>query len=201
MACGIRSISRKEGVLLVYIEKAHIMNEEDMKRVLRRIAIEIIERNRGLEDVVLLGIQRRGVYLACRLKELLKDIEGVKVPTGELDITLYRDDIPTLLEQPVVHSTSIPVDIAGKKLILVDDVLYTGRTIRAALDALMDLGRPDNVQLVILVDRGHRELPIQADYVGKVIPTSRNEMVEVFMKELDGKDQVVITEESEVQVD
>ncbi len=201
MACGIRSISRKEGVLLVYIEKAHIMNEEDMKRVLRRIAIEIIERNRGLEDVVLLGIQRRGVYLACRLKELLKDIEGVKVPTGELDITLYRDDIPTLLEQPVVHSTSIPVDIAGKKLILVDDVLYTGRTIRAALDALMDLGRPDNVQLVILVDRGHRELPIQADYVGKVIPTSRNEMVEVFMEELDGKDQVVITEESEVQVD
>ena len=186
---------------MVYIEKAHIMNEEDMKRVLRRIAIEIIERNRGLEDVVLLGIQRRGVYLAGRLKELLKDIEGVKVPTGELDITLYRNDIPTLLEQPVVHSTSIPVDNAGKKLILVDDVLYTGRTNRAALDALMDLGRPDNVQLVILVDRGHRELPIQADYVGKVIPTSRNEMVEVFMEELDGKDQVVITGESEVQVD
>ncbi|HPI99163.1 MAG TPA: bifunctional pyr operon transcriptional regulator/uracil phosphoribosyltransferase PyrR, partial [Synergistales bacterium] len=123
---------------------------------------------------------------------------GVKVPTGELDITLYRDDIPTLLEQPVVHSTSIPVDIAGKKLILVDDVLYTGRTIRAALDALMDLGRPANVQLVILVDRGHRELPIQADYFGKIIPTSRSEMVEVRVAELDGEDKVVIIERKEV---
>jgi pyrimidine operon attenuation protein/uracil phosphoribosyltransferase len=197
----LEQIPEEEGVLMVNIEKAHIMNEDDMKRVLRRIAIEIIERNRGLEDVILLGIQRRGVYLAGRLRELLKDIEGVKVPTGELDITLYRDDIPTLLEQPVVHSTSIPGDIAGKKLVLVDDVLYTGRTIRSALDALMDLGRPDSVQLVILVDRGHRELPIQADYVGKVIPTSRNEMVEVMVKELDGQDRVVITEESEVQGD
>jgi pyrimidine operon attenuation protein/uracil phosphoribosyltransferase len=197
----LEQIPEEEGVLMVNIEKAHIMNEDDMKRVLRRIAIEIIERNRGLEDVILLGIQRRGVYLAGRLRELLKDIEGVKVPTGELDITLYRDDIPTLLEQPVVHSTSIPGDIAGKKLVLVDDVLYTGRTIRSALDALMDLGRPDSVQLVILVDRGHRELPIQADYVGKVIPTSRNEMVEVMVRELDGQDRVVITEESEVQGD
>jgi len=183
---------------LARIDKAHIMNKDDMERVLKRIAIEIIERNRGLEGVVLLGIQRRGVYLAGRLKKLMQEIEGVKVPSGELDITLYRDDIPTLLEQPVVHSTSIPVDIAGKKLVLVDDVLYTGRTIRAALDALMDLGRPDSVQLVILVDRGHRELPIQADYIGKVIPTSRNEMVEVMVRELDGEDRVVITEESGV---
>jgi len=179
-------------------EKALVMTEQDMFRILKRIAIEIVERNKGLDDVVLLGIQRRGVYLANRLKDLFMDIEGVKVPTGELDITLYRDDIPTLLEQPVVHSTSIPVDIAGKKLILVDDVLYTGRTIRAALDALMDLGRPANVQLVILVDRGHRELPIQADYVGKIIPTSRSEMVEVRVEELDGEDKVVIIERKEV---
>ena len=157
-----------------------------------------MERNKGLDDVVLLGIQRRGVHLARRLKDLFSEIEGVDVPTGELDITLYRDDIPTLMEQPVVHSTSIPVDIAGKKLVLVDDVLYTGRTIRAALDALMDMGRPANVQLVILVDRGHRELPIQADYVGKNVPTSRSEMVEVSVRELDGEDKVVISERKEV---
>jgi len=182
-------------------EKAVVMTDDDMHRILRRIAIEIIERNKGLEDIMLLGIQRRGVFLAERLKKLFLEIENVKVPTGELDITLYRDDIPTLLEQPVVHSTSIPGDIAGKKLILVDDVLYTGRTIRSALDALMDLGRPDNVQLVILVDRGHRELPIQADYVGKLIPTSRSEMVDVRVMEFDGGDRVVITEGKEVDPD
>lgn len=182
-------------------EKAVVMTDDDMHRILRRIAIEIIERNKGLEDIMLLGIQRRGVFLAERLKNLFLEIENVKVPTGELDITLYRDDIPTLLEQPVVHSTSIPGDIAGKKLILVDDVLYTGRTIRSALDALMDLGRPDNVQLVILVDRGHRELPIQADYVGKLIPTSRSEMVDVRVMEFDGEDRVVITEGKEVDPD
>ncbi len=182
-------------------EKAVVMSDDDMHRILRRIAIEIIERNKGLEDIMLLGIQRRGVFLAERLKKLFLEIENVKVPTGELDITLYRDDIPTLLEQPVVHSTSIPGDIAGKKLILVDDVLYTGRTIRSALDALMDLGRPDNVQLVILVDRGHRELPIQADYVGKLVPTSRSEMVDVRVLEFDGEDRVVITEGKEVDPD
>jgi len=182
-------------------EKAVVMTDDDMHRILRRIAIEIIERNKGLEDIMLLGIQRRGVFLAERLKKLFLEIENVKVPTGELDITLYRDDIPTLLEQPVVHSTSIPGDIAGKILILVDDVLYTGRTIRSALDALMDLGRPDNVQLVILVDRGHRELPIQADYVGKLIPTSRSEMVDVRVMEFDGEDRVVITEGKEVDPD
>lgn len=176
-------------------EKTVVMTEGDMDRVLRRIAIEIIERNKGLEGIILLGIQRRGVFLASRLRKLFMEIENVKVPAGELDITLYRDDIPTLLEQPVVHSTSIPEDIAGKKLVLVDDVLYTGRTIRAALDAMMDLGRPDNVQLVILVDRGHRELPIQADYVGKVVPTSSSEMVEVRVNEIDGEDRVLITEE------
>lgn len=177
-----------------WIEKAEVLSERDMERILRRIAVEIIERNRGLEKVILIGIQRRGVYLAARLREIFKEMENVKVPRGELDITLYRDDISTLADQPVVHSTSVPGDITGKRVVLVDDVLFTGRTIRAALDALTDLGRPERVQLVVLVDRGHRELPISADYVGKVIPTSRMENVEVRVKELDGEDRGVICE-------
>ena len=177
-----------------WIEKAEVLSERDMERILRRIAVEIVERNKGLEKVLLIGIQRRGVYLAARLREILKEVENVKVPRGELDITLYRDDISTLADQPVVHSTSVPEDITGKRVILVDDVLFTGRTIRAALDALTDLGRPERVQLAVLVDRGHRELPISADYVGKVIPTSRMENVEVRMKELDGEDRAVICE-------
>ncbi|GAB1398554.1 bifunctional pyr operon transcriptional regulator/uracil phosphoribosyltransferase PyrR [Aminivibrio sp.] len=177
-----------------WIEKAEVLSERDMERILRRIAVEIVERNKGLEKVILIGIQRRGVYLAARLREILKEMENVKVPRGELDITLYRDDISTLADQPVVHSTSVPGDITGKRVVLVDDVLFTGRTIRAALDALTDLGRPERVQLVVLVDRGHRELPISADYVGKVIPTSRMENVEVRVKELDGEDRAVICE-------
>ncbi len=177
-----------------WTEKAEVLSERDMERILRRIAVEIVERNKGLEKVLLMGIQRRGVYLAARLREILKEVENVKVPRGELDITLYRDDISTLADQPVVHSTSVPEDITGKRVILVDDVLFTGRTIRAALDALTDLGRPERVQLAVLVDRGHRELPIAADYVGKVIPTSRMENVEVRMKELDGEDRAVICE-------
>ena len=177
-----------------WIEKAEVLSERDMERILRRIAVEIVERNKGLEKVLLIGIQRRGVYLAARLREILKEVENVKVPRGELDITLYRDDISTLADQPVVHSTSVPEDITGKWVILVDDVLFTGRTIRAALDALTDLGRPERVQLAVLVDRGHRELPISADYVGKVIPTSKMENVEVRVKELDGEDRAVICE-------
>ena len=180
-----------------WIEKAEVLSERDMERILRRIAVEIVERNKGLEKVILIGIQRRGVYLAARLREILKEMENVKVPRGELDITLYRDDISTLADQPVVHSTSVPGDITGKRVVLVDDVLFTGRTIRAALDALTDLGRPERVQLVVLVDRGHRELPIAADYVGKVIPTSRMENVEVRVKELDGEDRAVICERTE----
>ena len=175
-------------------EKATVLSAGDMERILRRIAVEIVERNKGLENVILLGIQRRGVYLAARLREILREGEKVKVPTGELDITLYRDDISTLSDQPVVHSTSVPCDISGKRVILVDDVLFTGRTVRAALDAITDLGRPERVQLVVLVDRGHRELPIAADYVGKTIPTSRSENVEVRVVELDGNDSVVICE-------
>jgi pyrimidine operon attenuation protein/uracil phosphoribosyltransferase len=178
----------------VWAEKTAVLSGEDMERVLRRISVEIVERNKGLEKVILLGIQRRGVYLAARLREMLKEAEKMKVPTGELDITLYRDDISVLSDQPVVHSTSVPGDITGKRVILVDDVLFTGRTVRAALDAITDLGRPERVQLAVLVDRGHRELPIAADYVGKTVPTSRSENVEVRVKELDGEDRVVICE-------
>ena len=177
-----------------WTEKATVMTSEDMERVLRRISVEIVERNKGLENVILLGIQRRGVHLAARLRDLFKQEENTKVPAGELDITLYRDDISTLADQPIVHSTSLPGDITGKRVILIDDVLFTGRTIRAALDAITDLGRPERVQLAVLVDRGHRELPIAADYIGRTIPTSRTENVEVRVKELDGEDKVVICE-------
>ncbi len=177
-----------------WTEKVTVLGAGDMERVLRRIAVEIVERNKGLDRVILLGIQRRGVHLAARIRELFKEEEKVKVPSGELDITLYRDDISVLADQPVVHSTSVPGDITGKRVILVDDVLFTGRTVRAALDAITDLGRPERVQLAVHVDRGHRELPIAADYVGKVIPTSRSENVEVRVRELDGEDKVVICE-------
>lgn len=181
----------------VWQEKATVMSPGDMERILRRISVEIVERNKGLEGVILLGIQRRGVHLAARIREMLRENEKVKVPAGELDIALYRDDISVMADQPVVHSTSVPEDITGKKIILIDDVLFTGRTVRAALDAITDLGRPERVQLAVLVDRGHRELPIAADYVGKHIPTSRSENVEVRVKELDGEDKVIICERTE----
>jgi pyrimidine operon attenuation protein/uracil phosphoribosyltransferase len=173
-------------------EKAEIMDEEAMRRALIRMAHEVVEKNRGLADVVLVGVQRRGVPLAARLAKILEEIENQEVPVGELDITLYRDDLTLKADQPIVGRTHIPFDIAGKKVILVDDVLYTGRTVRAALDALMDLGRPQNIQLVVIVDRGHRELPIRADYVGKNVPTSSKEIIHVKVTELDGVDQVVI---------
>lgn len=175
-------------------EKARVMSEEDMARALRRLAHEILEKNRGVENSLLVGIQRRGVHLASRLKGYISETESKKVPSGILDITLYRDDLTLLHDQPVVHSTALPVDISKRTVILVDDVIYTGRTIRAALDALMDLGRPSAVQLCVLVDRGHRELPIHPDYVGRMIPTSQDEVVEVRVNELDGTDEVVICE-------
>jgi pyrimidine operon attenuation protein/uracil phosphoribosyltransferase len=175
-------------------EKAIIMNSDDMERVFKRIVNEIIEKNRGTENIALVGIQRRGVFLAKHLQNLFKKQEKVKIPAGELDITLYRDDLTLLHEQPVVQSTSIPFDVNGTKVVLVDDVIYTGRTVRAALDALMDLGRPSVVQLAVLIDRGHRELPIQPDYCGKKVPTSSNEIVEVRVEEIDGKNDVVICE-------
>ena len=173
-------------------EKAVVMTAEDMERALRRMGNEIVERNHGAGDLVIIGIQRRGVYLAGRLREFLRASAGVKLPLGELDITLYRDDITLLSDQPVVHSTSIPVDINGRRIVLVDDVLYTGRTIRAALEAIGDIGRPACVQLLILIDRGHRELPIQPDYLGRAVPTSSQEIVDVRVKELDGEDIAVI---------
>lgn len=174
--------------------KAKVMDEENVRRALYRLSHEITEHNSGTGDLVLVGIRTRGVPLANRLAELIKEHEGVAIPVGILDITFYRDDLSLLSPQPVLHRTEIPEKISGKKIILVDDVLYTGRTVRAALDALMDLGRPAGIQLAVLIDRGHRELPIRADYVGKNVPTAKREVVHVKLEEIDGADQVVIIE-------
>lgn len=174
--------------------KASIMDREAIRRALFRIAHEAIERNQGVDDLVLVGIRRRGVPLARRLQEIIREIEGRTVPLGILDITLYRDDLSSRLDQPLVLRTEVPFAVEGQKVVLVDDVLYTGRTVRAALDALMDLGRPQAIQLAVLIDRGHRELPIRADYVGKNVPTSRREIIEVRLEEIDHEDAVVIVE-------
>ena len=174
--------------------KARVLDAEMMRRALTRIAHEIIEKNTGIDDLAVIGIRRRGVPLAERLAAIIKEIEGESVPVGILDITLYRDDLTTLAVQPIVHKTEVPFSINNKKIILVDDVLYTGRTVRAALDALVDLGRPKLTQLAILIDRGHRELPIRADFVGKNIPTSRKELIAVNVEEIDGMDNVEIHE-------
>lgn len=175
-------------------EKVLILDNEGIRRSLMRIAHEIIEKNKGTEDIILVGIRRRGVPLAERLSRIIREIEGTLVSVGKLDITLYRDDLTALGDQPVVHGTDIHEGITGKKIILVDDVLYTGRTVRAAMDAIIDLGRPQNIQLAVLVDRGHRELPIRADYIGKNVPTSKKEVVHVMLNEIDGEDGVVIME-------
>jgi pyrimidine operon attenuation protein / uracil phosphoribosyltransferase len=180
-------------------EKAFIVNEEEMRRAVVRISHEIVERNRGVQDVVLVGIRRRGLPLASRIKENILSFEGAEVPLGALDITLYRDDLQKIAQQPVVRTTEIPFDVEDKVLILVDDVLYTGRTVRAALDAVMDFGRPRVIQLAVLIDRGHRELPIRADYVGKNVPTSQREVVKVKLREEDGVDGVSIEELDEVR--
>jgi pyrimidine operon attenuation protein/uracil phosphoribosyltransferase len=172
--------------------KASIMDREAIRRALFRIAHEVIERNQGVDNLVLVGIRRRGVPLARRLQAIIQEIEGRSVPMGILDITLYRDDLTSRLEQPLVRSTEVPFSVQGRTVVLVDDVLYTGRTVRAALDALMDLGRPQSIQLAVLVDRGHRELPVRADYVGKNVPTSRREIIEVRLDEIDEEDGVVI---------
>lgn len=175
-------------------EKAQILDQEGIRRSLTRIAHEIIERNKGIDNLVLIGIRRRGVPLAERLAERIKAIEGRSVPVGILDITLYRDDLTTLAYQPLVRSTEVPFPVSGKTVVLVDDVIYTGRTVRAALDAVIDLGRPRVIQLAVLIDRGHRELPIRADYIGKNVPTSRKELVSVKLKEIDGEEKVIILE-------
>ncbi len=168
-----------------------IMDAAAMRRALTRIAHEIIERNRGVENVGIVGIRTRGVYLAKRLTDRIKNIEGIQCPVGELDITFYRDDIATN-PHPQVAATDIPFDINGKDIVLCDDVLFTGRSIRAAMDAIIDYGRPKTIQLASLVDRGHRELPIRADFVGKNIPTSLKEKVKVSVEEEDGRDAVEI---------
>jgi pyrimidine operon attenuation protein/uracil phosphoribosyltransferase len=175
------------------IEKAHILNENDIDRVVRRISHEILEKNKGPESLVFIGVQKRGVPLAKRIVENIEEFEGIKIKAGKLDITFYRDDIGQNIK-PVAQITDISFDIEGKNVILVDDVLYTGRTVRAALDAIIDFGRPKSIQLVVLIDRGHRELPIRADYVGKNLPTSLNEAVEVKLKETDGVDSVTVVE-------
>lgn len=176
------------------LQKAIVLDEQAIRRALTRIAHEIIERNKGIEDVVLVGIRTRGIFLARRLAEKINQIEGKNVPVGELDITLYRDDlsIKTKDKEPEVLGSDIPVDIHNKTVVLVDDVLYTGRTVRAGMDALIDFGRPGLIQLAVLVDRGHRELPIRADYVGKNIPTAKTEKIVVDLVEVDHIDQVTI---------
>jgi len=170
------------------------MDADQIRRALTRIAHEIIERNKGIEGLMLLGIKTRGVPLAERLAELIESIEGHRPPVGVLDISLYRDDLTAVGDQPVLNSTSVPESVVGRSIVLVDDVLFTGRTVRAALDAVIDLGRPQLIQLAILVDRGHRELPIRADYVGKNVPTAKREVVAVQLQETDGEDRVVIKE-------
>lgn len=176
------------------VDKTVLMDGQAVARALIRVAHEIIEKNKGSKDLTLVGIRTRGVPLARRLAEEIEKIEGVQLPVGLLDITLYRDDLSTLGYQPVVHETQIPFDINDKIIILVDDVLFTGRTVRAALGAIMDIGRPKSIQLAVLVDRGHRELPIRADYVGKNVPTSRKEVVSVQLKLTDNAEQVVLQE-------
>ncbi|MFD1862403.1 bifunctional pyr operon transcriptional regulator/uracil phosphoribosyltransferase PyrR [Planococcus chinensis] len=178
------------------VEKADILDEKAIARAITRIAHEIIERNKGIDDCVLVGIKTRGAFIAKRLAERIEQIEGKPIMTGELDITLYRDDlsVKNKNQEPLVQQVDISHNISNKKVVLVDDVLYTGRTVRAAMDAVMDLGRPAGIQLAVLIDRGHRELPIRADFVGKNIPTSSNERIVVEMQESDGSDRVAIHE-------
>lgn len=177
--------------------KALIMNQDEMRRAIVRISHEIVEANNGVDGVVLVGIRKRGVPLAERIRREIAAIEGVEVPLGVLDITLYRDDVHKVAPQPLVESTDIPVSVENTVVVLVDDVLFAGRTVRAALDAVMDFGRPRVIRLAVLVDRGHRELPIRADFVGKNVPTSAREIVKVYLRETDGKDQVTIEEVAE----
>jgi len=173
-----------------------VMSADRIERTLTRIAHEVMERNRRLDDIALVGIRTRGVTIAQRLSRTLAEISGTKIPTGSLDITLYRDDLMrhTVGPQPVLRQTEIPFSIDERRILLVDDVLYTGRTVRAALDALIDFGRPLSIQLIVLVDRGHRELPVKADYVGKNLPTALRQSVQVFLREVDDRDEVTIEE-------
>ena len=176
--------------------KSKIMDERDFARTVARLVYEILEKNKGLENMVIVGMRTRGVYIAERIVQKLQEVESKKVPLGILDVTLYRDDFRTALKQPQVQITDIPFTIDNKNIVIVDDVLYTGRTVRAAMDALMDFGRPASIQLAILIDRGHRELPIKADFIGKNIPTSQGEEIRVHVKEIDGVDAVYLVDVS-----
>lgn len=174
--------------------KAALFDENDVKRALTRISHEILENNKGTEDLVLVGIMRRGKPLADILQSIIEKIEGVRVPCGELDIKFYRDDLSLEGQDPSVKECSLPFSVQGKKVVIVDDVIFTGRTVRAAIEAIFSLGRPDRIQLAVLVDRGHRELPIRADYVGKNVPTSRNEMIKVCLPPFEEKTEVCLYE-------
>jgi pyrimidine operon attenuation protein/uracil phosphoribosyltransferase len=178
--------------------KARIMDSSKIRRVLIRISTEIIERNRNLKSLVIVGIKTRGIFIGKRIARLIKELEGVTVPVGALDISRYRDDLPTKDAQPTGKRPKVDLAIDKKDVLLVDDVLMTGRTIRAAMDGLMDAGRPKTVQLIVLIDRGHRELPIRPDYVGKILPTSRREVIQVRLKELDSIDEVLIAEPTKI---
>jgi len=173
-------------------EKARILDESGIARTLQRISHEILEKNLGVRDLAVIGIKTRGAFLAERIARNMEKIEGEEVPVGAVDITLYRDDLTEIAEQPVVHATEIDFDITGKNIILVDDVLFSGRTVRCALDELIDFGRPANIQLAVLIDRGHREFPIRPDFVGKNVPTAIEENIEVRLREIDGKEEVVV---------
>ena len=172
--------------------RSHLMQAKEISNALKRISFQIIEQNHDAENLVLLGIRRRGVPLAQRIAANIQTSEGRQVPVGELDITFYRDDLTTISPDPVLNETQVPFDLAGKRVVLVDDVLYTGRTVRAAMDAVMDLGRPACIQLAVLVDRGHRELPIRANFVGKNVPTAEREFISVRLTETDGQDSVAL---------
>ena len=192
MPAGLPDRTPSGGLDLETRHKATLMEKDQSRRAVKRIAHEIVERNQGVDDIVVVGVRRRGVPLAERIAEYIEQIEGARVPVGVLDITLYRDDFQRITRHPQVGKTDIPFDITDRIIVLVDDVLYTGRTIRAALDELIDFGRPRRIQLAVLVDRGHREFPIKADYVGKNVPTSESEMVEVHLEEIDGRDEVLM---------
>ena len=187
--------AKKEGRKMNNI-KSKVLDSDGIKRTLQRISHEIIEKNQGIDNLAVVGIKTRGAYLAERVAENLKRIEGKAVKVGAIDITLYRDDLTEIGEQPVLHSTEIDFDITGMIIILVDDVLYSGRTVRCALDELIDFGRPQAIQLAVLIDRGHRELPIRPDYVGKNIPTSKDESVEVNIMETDDTEEVIVIEKN-----
>ena len=177
-----------------------LMNEEDIRRALLRLSHQVLEKGVEVDNLIIVGIQRRGVPLAKRMSKIIEELKGKGPGTGILDITLYRDDLTQIAYQPIVRSTRIPFSIDNKRVVLVDDVLYTGRTVRAAIDVLIDFGRPQKIELAVLIDRGHRELPIRADYVGKNVPTSSEERVEVKVREIDSRDEVLLLKKSEVDI-